>query len=55
LDENIYLLSIDNMSLENLSDLRTTWQNTLQLLQLCPAWAIHAFRFDQDYGHLGYL
>jgi len=32
LDENIYLLSTDNMSLENLSDLRPTWQNPLQLL-----------------------
>jgi len=32
LDENIDLLSIDNMSLENLPDLRPTWQNPLQLL-----------------------
>ena len=32
LDEIIDLLSIDNMSHENLSDLRSTWQNPLQLL-----------------------
>jgi len=32
LDEIIDLLSIDNMSYENLSDLGPTWQNTLQLL-----------------------
>jgi len=32
LDEIIDLLSIDNMSLEYLSDLRPTWQNPLQLL-----------------------